>query len=109
MTAEDGISLLLGLAPACGASAEITPSTMMGFPCLRVRGKFFASVNREANALIVKLPAARVAALVESGEGRAFAPNGRVFREWLSLPAEASGRWGKYLREAYLFVGASAS
>ena len=38
----------------------VTRSTMMGFPCLRQNDRFFASLERGSNNLIVKLPQNRV-------------------------------------------------
>jgi hypothetical protein len=38
----------------------VTRSTMMGFPCLRVGGAFFAGSDRRTGDLLVKLPEARV-------------------------------------------------
>jgi hypothetical protein len=87
-------------------------STMMGFPCLRVDGKFFASINHRELSLIVKLPQERVSSAVAAGDGIAFAPSGRVFREWLEIPAPGPGTrygdWDAYLAEAHAFVAASA-
>ena len=60
----------------------IERSTMMGYPCLRVDGAFFASVNPETGDLIVKLPADQVSHMIEDGSGIAFTPAGRRFREW---------------------------
>jgi hypothetical protein len=57
---------------------------MMGFPCLRVDDKFFACIDRATGNLILKLPAGRVNDLVRTGTGRPFAPNGRVFKEWVA-------------------------
>ena len=36
------------------ARPDVTRSTMMGFPCLRVRGQFFASTDRFAEAFDFK-------------------------------------------------------
>jgi hypothetical protein len=79
-------------------------STMMGFPCVRRAGRFFASFDKRAGALVVKLPRERVAELVEAGVGDPFAPNGRVFREWISLPAPDRGLWTRILAEALDFA-----
>ena len=81
----------------------IEPGTMMGYPCLRNEGRFFASLNKGASALIVKLPASRVEAAVASGEGEPFAPNGRVFREWLAVPTSRRDSWSAMLDEALAF------
>ena len=82
----------------------VTSSTMMGFPCLRRNGKFFASLERESNNLIVKLPRDRVAQLIEDGEGVVFAPNGRVFREWAAIPSPDEKAWRALLSEAEAFA-----
>jgi hypothetical protein len=78
-------------------------STMMGFPCVRRAGRFFASFDPRAEALVVKLPRDRVAELVESGLGDPFAPNGRVFREWVSLREPDREVWRGILAEALDF------
>ena len=53
---------------------------MMGFPCLRIDGAFFASLDHRTGHLIIKLPADRVDELVDVGTGQSFAPNGRRFK-----------------------------
>lgn len=83
-----------------------TRSTMMGLPCLRVSGRFFASFDRRTTALVVKLPEARVSELIQSGEGNPFAPSGRPFREWASISSDRSEIWFPLLHEALAFVAA---
>jgi hypothetical protein len=83
---------------------RVTRSTMMGFPCLRVDGKFFACVEPATGNLILKLPAERVNDLVKTGTGRPFAPNGRVFKEWVACPAPARESWTDLLNEAKRYV-----
>lgn len=84
--------------------ARVTRSTMMGFPCLRVDGKFFACVERATGNLILKLSAERVNDLVRTGSGRPFAPNGRVFKEWVACPRAARALWTDLLNEAKRYV-----
>jgi TfoX N-terminal domain len=79
-------------------------STMMGYPCVRRAGRFFASFDTQADALVVKLPRERVAALVAEGTGQPFAPNGRVFREWVSIPDADQGVWERLLEEGRDFA-----
>lgn len=79
-------------------------STMMGLPCLRVDGAFFASCDRRTGDLLVKLPAGRVDALVAAGRARPFAPAGRRFRSWAAVPAERSRTWKRFVDEALTFV-----
>ena len=66
----------------------LTRSTMMGFACLRLDGDFFATCDHRSGDLVVKLNEQRVSVLLESGDAEPFAPNGRRFREWASIPLE---------------------
>ena len=92
------------LAEALYTNPAVTRSTMMGFPCLRIKGGFFACVERSTGNLIVKLPADRVNELIASGDGIAFAPNGKVFREWVAFPVLDEAEWAALLAEAQAFV-----
>jgi hypothetical protein len=78
-------------------------ATMMGFPCVRLAGRFLASYD-ESSGLVVKLPSERVSELVEDGEGEPFAPAGRVFREWVSIPTADRELWQALLAEAVDFA-----
>ena len=78
----------------------VTRSTMMGFACLRLDGDFFATCDHRSGDLVVKLNEQRVSALLDSGAAEPFAPNGRRFREWASIPLERRRRWGRLLDEA---------
>jgi hypothetical protein len=86
------------------AQPGVTRSTMMGFPCLRVNGQFFASVDRAEGNLVVKLPEERVDALVDEGRALAFAPAGRRFREWAAVPPSRARSWRRLLDDAHDFV-----
>jgi hypothetical protein len=57
MTADE---LFWDLAEPMYADPAVRRSTMMGVPCVRVDGRFFASLDRRSGALLVKLPADRV-------------------------------------------------
>ena len=85
----------------------VTRSTMMGYPCLRVEKKFFATFDRGTGDLVVKLPVDRVNQVIAGGAGRAFAPAGRRFREWVALPVSSESRWPAYLDEALEFVSST--
>ena len=87
------------------ADPAVTRSTMMGLPCIRVDGNFFAALSRDRQ-LLVKLPAARVAELVASGDGRPFAPNGRTFRAWVAFTDPDEAAWRMHLADARAFVAA---
>ena len=79
-------------------------STMMGYPCVRRAGRFFASYDSRAESLVVKLPRERVVELIADGTGEPFAPNGRVFREWVTIPDPDPGVWEQLLAEAADFA-----
>lgn len=81
-----------------------TRSTMMGQPCVRQHGRFFAAVNRRDQMLLVKLPQERVAQLIAEGIGEPFAPAGRTFRQWVGLRDPDRRRWKDLLEEARAFV-----
>lgn len=92
-------------APALARRAVAT-GTMMGFPCLRVAGAFFASCDPRTGDLIVKLPRERVQQLIAADTGKPFAPAGRTFREWVLIEDRDPQRWAGLIDEALAFVGA---
>ena len=103
---SDGQGLWEQLAEEMEASDRaISRSTMMGLPCLRLDGAFFASLDKRSGDLIVKLAAADVAKRIERGEGRPFAPAGKVFREWLALDHDSEDVWRSALADALAFAG----
>ncbi len=73
---------------------------MMGFPCLRLNGDFFASCDHRTGHLVIKLDEHAVSALIDAGEAEPFAPNGRRFREWASIPVRRQRSWGPLLDQA---------
>lgn len=80
--------------------AGVTRSTMMGFACVRLDGDFFASIDHRTGSLVVKLDEASVDQLLATGLAEPFAPSGRRFREWASIPVDAHDRWEELLHEA---------
>ncbi|GAA4567224.1 hypothetical protein [Planotetraspora kaengkrachanensis] len=105
MSAEE---LFWDLAEPMLTDPAIVRSTMMGLPCLRRDGRFFASVDRRNQALIVKLSEQRVAQLLRDGIGRPFAPAGKVFREWVALTDPDTRLWSDLLTEARAHAAVSA-
>jgi hypothetical protein len=79
----------------------VSRSTMMGFPCLRLHGDFFASWDVRAEQLVVKLDSSDVETLIYTGEGLPFAPAGRRFREWVAVSATSLARWPVLLEDGY--------
>lgn len=79
----------------------VTRSTMMGFPCLRYEGDFFASCDHKTGDLIVKLSRGRVEELIQAGEGENFSPAGRPFKEWMVIKKRDAKLWNDLLNEAH--------
>ena len=95
-----------------GAAGVTPPRGGGGFgrSALRFQGKIFAMLVR--GRLVVKLPAGRVDALVEAGDGVHFDANkGTPMREWLSLDPDSGQDWLALAREALDFArsGGAAS
>lgn len=84
---------------------RVVEGTLMNGRCLRVGDQFLALVDHKDSGLVVKLPRVRVAELVASGVGRPFAPAGRVFREWVSVPTPDRALWRALLREGVRYGG----
>jgi hypothetical protein len=53
---------------------------LFGFDCLRINGKVFAKLHN--GHLVMKLPANRITALVDSGQVSYYGLRGRVMKEW---------------------------
>ena len=83
---------------------RVEEGTIMGGRCARVGGEFLGLVDFKGSGLVVKLPKARVQELIDQGVGRPFAPAGRVFREWVSIPKPDRRLWRALLREGIAFV-----
>ena len=74
-----------------------------GSTALRFHNKIFAMLVR--GRLVVKLPRARVDALVAAGDGIRFDANkGTPMKEWLSLDPASGLAWQPLAREALGFV-----
>jgi hypothetical protein len=78
-------------------------ATMMGYPCVRLAGRFLASYDG-TSGLVVKVPRDRVTEIIETGIGNPFAPAGKVFREWVSIPTPDRELWTALLAEAVEFA-----
>ncbi|WP_205787245.1 hypothetical protein [Specibacter cremeus] len=87
----------------------VTPpgaGTGFGKSALRINGRIFAMLVRDR--LVVKLPAARVDAMIGSGDGERFDANkGTPMREWLSLSGDSGASWRELVAEALEFVRGS--
>jgi hypothetical protein len=92
------------------ADPAVTEGTGFGAtPGLRVGGRIFAMLGREGE-LIVKLPKDRVEELVASGDGARFDPrnDGRLMKEWVTIPVRGGPGWQDLANEAFGFVRSAA-
>ena len=89
------------------ADPRVEEGTIMGGRCARVAGEFLGLVNFKGSGLVVKLPRERVQELIDQGVGQPFAPAGKVFKEWVSVPERDRRRWRALLREGVAFVAPS--
>lgn len=93
----------LGTKP--GVSHSKPRSRLFGRAALKVHDKIFAMVSYTRH-FVVKLPKARVDALVISGVGeRLDAHRDRPMKEWLEVHSESDEEWLALAREALEFVG----
>ena len=104
MATKTGEDLFWELVAPHLATDGVEEGTMMGSRCLRVGGEFTGMIHSKNGELILKLPRARVDELVASGKTEAFAPNGRVFKEWTLVPRSDRRTWKKLIDEAVAFA-----
>jgi len=94
---------------AARAHAHAAAGTMMGLPCLRVSGAFFAACDHRCGDLIVKLPRRRVQQLTATGAGKPFAPAGKTFREWVVIGDRDQAQWATLIDEARTYASRAPS
>ncbi len=82
----------------------VEQSTMMGTPCLRYEGQFFAMMFEREDALIIKVSEARVLELIEDGTGKEFNFTKKRFKEWVLIPKSNQGQYENLMLEALNFV-----
>ncbi|MEO1056772.1 MAG: hypothetical protein AAFY28_07650 [Actinomycetota bacterium] len=90
------------------ADDRVHEGRIMSSRCARVDGEFLALYHKPEWGLVVKLPRDRVTELVEREVGRPFRPNGKVFREWVSIPDVDADTWRALLGEGVAFVAPRA-
>ena len=107
MTASSDVddALFWDLAEPIMASGRAEEGELMRSRCLRVNGDFLAMPEYRTGDLVVKLPADRVAELIEQDLGLAFTPAKKVFKEWVQVPGRDEALWSALLDEALAFVG----
>ena len=108
-TAEDAAARWEALVADVLAAGSATygneggPQRAFGTTSLKTDGKIFAMLVKDR--LVVKLPAARVSELVETGVGERFDPgHGRIQKEWLSVVGDESDVWRALATESEAFV-----
>jgi hypothetical protein len=75
---------------------------------LRVDGRIFAMLVH--GGLAVKLPRARVEALIDAGQAQPFGMGRkRPMREWAAVPPDRASDWPVIVAEAFAFVGGEQS
>ena len=101
---EEFISNSAVTLPSDGTQAK----NRFGSSALRIQNKIFAMLTRDR--LVVKLPKARVDALIASGDGERFDPrqDGRLMKEWLSLSPTSEQAWLPLAKEAMEFVASQS-
>ena len=88
-----------------GVTHSNAKSRLFGSKSLKVHDKIFAMVSAGGH-FVVKLPKARVDALVNDGAGGRFeASQGRPMKEWLQVDPGSGQDWLELAREALEFVG----
>lgn len=82
---------------------RVSLGKMFGSQGLKVNGKVFAMLVK--GKLVVKLPRARVDALVSAGQGEYFDPgHGRLMKEWVALKPRIRDEWSGLVEEAKKMV-----
>jgi hypothetical protein len=109
MTATGGDARFAALVDRFEERPAVTPpepgGRRFGASALKVHGSIFAML--QADRLVIKLPATRVAELIADGDGEPFdAGKGRPMKEWVAIPVAADDAlWLELAEEAFAFVG----
>jgi hypothetical protein len=90
-------------APLADDAAAREGQGKFGSRGLKVDGKVFAMPSK--GRLVVKLPRARVEALLASKKGQRYVLGARTMKEWVAVPDGTAATWRALAREARKFVG----
>jgi hypothetical protein len=102
--------LLQEIALALQDDGPVSVGTMFRSPALRTGKKVVAFLGSgPGDTLILKLPRARAAALMEEGSAEPVTIGKRTMREWIEVPARSDSAatrtaWTGFAREALLYV-----
>jgi len=88
------------IADKMAKESGVEQSTMMKSPCPRCKGDFMAMMFQKEDYLIIKVPPARVDALIDAGDGREMNFTKKKFKEWVLIPREFEDKFEAYIREA---------
>ena len=105
---ESGLELLHEIAATLAARGPIEHSTMFGRPGLRTGKKIVMFLGAD-DRLMLKLPLARVNALVEEGVVERVTIGTRTMREWIEIPSQADAdetfeSWMAFAAESFDYV-----
>lgn len=98
------VEALLGTPDTPDVAIGLSGKKGFGSSALTVNDKIFAMLAQ--GTLVVKLPKARVDALVSAGTGERFDPrhDGRLMKEWLVVAPTSNEDWLTLAQEAMVFV-----
>jgi hypothetical protein len=102
------VAAFQGVLARHGAAGPAPRGRGFGSGALKIDGKIFASLA-SGDRLLLKLPAARVDALIAEGIGERFSTGtGRPKREWVTVSLAHAARWVALSDEARAFAAAKA-
>jgi hypothetical protein len=105
MTRDSALAFFAAVAANQNVEWVPADSQKFGANALRVNGKIYAALTR-SRRLLLKLPPARVAELLESKRAERMQSGGRVMKGWITLPPDDKKEWITLSEEARVFVAA---
>ena len=105
MPRDPAIDLFRAVAAHHGVNWTPSDSPKFGANALRVHDKIYAALTR-SHRLLLKLPPARVAALLAAKRAERFESGGRVMNGWITLMPGDADEWIALSDEARVFVAA---
>ena len=105
---ESGLELLHEIAATLAARGPIEHKSMFGRPGLRTGKKIVMFLGAD-DRLMLKLPLARVNALVEEGVVERVTIGTRTMREWIEIPSQVDAdetfeSWMAFAAESFDYV-----
>lgn len=108
MNSDSAVDLFAAVAQHHRLSWTLSESAKFGANALKVDGKIFAALTRSSR-LLLKLPPARVDALVVAGRAERFASGGRAMNGWIVVSRVDQAEWITLSEEARKFVASQTS